>query len=414
MPKLSLSTIASGYASVDALNANFDAIEAAIENTLSRDGTSPNTMSANLDMNSNRILNLPAPLNANEPARHGDLQTYVDDAEAAAIAAAASAVSAEIEADNAAASAIAAAASASAADASAIAADASADAAAASALDAAADADKIPDPTLADALKTLRVNSGGTAYELTHVSAGDVNGPTSATDNAVALFDGTTGKLIKNSTIVFTATGESLVEAADAAGARAVLDVYSESEVDGLLAAVASVPTGAMLSFMGTSVPSGYLACDGANVSRTTYAALFTAIGTTHGVGDGSTTFTLPDTRRRVAVGSGGSGTGTLGNAVGNKGGAETHTLSVAEIPSHNHPGSTTDSQGNHSHTIAIQQAGEAYSSGGNPNPYVAGGSSGTNTTGTHAHNVSVASQGSGGAHNNMQPSIVVLHIIKT
>ena len=77
MAKLSLTTIAAGYGSVDALNANFDAIEAAIENTLSRDGTTPNTMSANLDMNSKRILNLPAPVSSSEPARLQDVQDAV-------------------------------------------------------------------------------------------------------------------------------------------------------------------------------------------------------------------------------------------------------------------------------------------------------------------------------------------------
>lgn len=77
MAKLSLTTIAAGYGSVDALNANFDAIEAAVENTLSRDGTTPNTMSANLDMNSKRILNLPAPVSSSEPARLQDVQDAV-------------------------------------------------------------------------------------------------------------------------------------------------------------------------------------------------------------------------------------------------------------------------------------------------------------------------------------------------
>lgn len=58
---------------VQALNANFDAIETVVENTLSRDGTAPNTMGANLDMNSHRVLNLPVPLSGGEPLRLGDL-----------------------------------------------------------------------------------------------------------------------------------------------------------------------------------------------------------------------------------------------------------------------------------------------------------------------------------------------------
>ena len=60
-----------------------------------------------------------------------------------------------------------------------------------------------------------------------------------------------------------------------------------------------AVPTGMILPFLGTSVPEGFLLCNGANVSRTTYANLFSVIGTRCGAGDGSTTFTLPNLHRR-------------------------------------------------------------------------------------------------------------------
>lgn len=63
------------------------------------------------------------------------------------------------------------------------------------------------------------------------------------------------------------------------------------------------------LPYAGSTIPTGWLECDGSAVSRTTYAALFTAIGTTWGTGDGSTTFNLPDMRGKVAIGS---GTGTV------------------------------------------------------------------------------------------------------
>lgn len=89
--KLTLSTIGSRYASVAALNANFDAIVQAIENTISRDGTSPNSMSGNLDMNSNRILNLPAPTSDNEPITRAYLGVLDNNAYDASVAAAASA-----------------------------------------------------------------------------------------------------------------------------------------------------------------------------------------------------------------------------------------------------------------------------------------------------------------------------------
>ena len=74
MAKLTLNDITSGYGSAALYNANNTLIEAALENTLSRDGTSPNTMSANIDMNSNKIVNLAAPTASNDAVRLIDLQ----------------------------------------------------------------------------------------------------------------------------------------------------------------------------------------------------------------------------------------------------------------------------------------------------------------------------------------------------
>lgn len=68
-----------------------------------------------------------------------------------------------------------------------------------------------------------------------------------------------------------------------------------------------SLPPGSMLDYAGSTAPAGYLVCDGSEVSRTDYAALFAVIGTLWGSGDGSTTFNLPDSRRRFVAGAGGS-----------------------------------------------------------------------------------------------------------
>lgn len=72
---------------------------------------------------------------------------------------------------------------------------------------------------------------------------------------------------------------------------------------------LSALPVGTLIDFAFGTVPAGYLVCDGSAVSRTTYANLFTAIGTTYGTGDGSTTFTLPNLIDRVKQGSATVGT---------------------------------------------------------------------------------------------------------
>ena len=79
-----------------------------------------------------------------------------------------------------------------------------------------------------------------------------------------------------------------------------------------------------------------WLVCDGRAISRTTYSALFNAIGTSFGAGDGSITFNLPDFRGKVAGGIG-QGSGLTNRTLGNNVGAETHILSINEMPSHRH-----------------------------------------------------------------------------
>lgn len=78
------------------------------------------------------------------------------------------------------------------------------------------------------------------------------------------------------------------------------------------------LPTGSILSYGSTTIPSNFLLCDGSAVSRTTYSLLFTIVGTTFGVGDGSTTFNIPDLRQKFILGKAASGTGsTLGGTGG-------------------------------------------------------------------------------------------------
>lgn len=122
------------------------------------------------------------------------------------------------------------------------------------------------------------------------------------------------------------------------------------------------VPTGTVLHFAGSAAPTGFLLCDGSAISRTTYAALFTAIGTTWGAGDGSTTFNLPPGGVFLA-GKGGAGSLT---ALGSTGGAESQALP------------------NHLHSVSLTSA--------TPSATFNGGTSGGGTqvpTTTHTHAVS-------------------------
>jgi microcystin-dependent protein len=170
-----------------------------------------------------------------------------------------------------------------------------------------------------------------------------------------------------------------------------------------------AIPAGTILDFAGTAAPSGYLGCDGSAVSRATYAVLFAAISTTWGSGNGSTTFNVPDMRAQVAVGSGTSPTyGALaGGTVGATFGEFNHTLTTPEISSHSH----TITDPTHAHTMSTGAGGGATIGYAGYSPScladATGSAASTGITGTN-------SAGGSGAHNNVQPSAVVLKIIKT
>lgn len=176
-------------------------------------------------------------------------------------------------------------------------------------------------------------------------------------------------------------------------------------------------PPGTLFDYAGATAPTGWLKCDGSAISRTAYAALFAAVATTWGVGDGVTTFNIPNFNRKTSIGSGGAGTGTIGNAVGNTGGEETHVLLTAEMATHTH----TLSSG----TISAAFTGTAFTmkqaSGAGANDQIAQGT-GANAAQTFTPTGSIAGSvsaltlnnaGSDTAHNNIQPSNVVTKIIK-
>jgi microcystin-dependent protein len=200
------------------------------------------------------------------------------------------------------------------------------------------------------------------------------------------------------------------------------------------------------------NAPAGWLLCDGSAISRTTYAALFNAIGTTYGAGDGSTTFGIPDYRGRTIVGAG-AGTGLTSRALGTNGGEETHLLANGEMPTHSHGGQSGLTSTDHWHNLnantSTESAGHTHGvystatfgftpGGTQTSPIAMGGSTGGNSTGgesaSHVHNLNAntnwASQngtatnqnhqhainndGGGTSHNNMQPFEVANVVIKT
>jgi microcystin-dependent protein len=123
--------------------------------------------------------------------------------------------------------------------------------------------------------------------------------------------------------------------------------------VVGSLVGPGSVDIGFVGMFAGASVPTGYLACDGQAVSRTTYAALFAAIGTTWGAGDGSTTFNVPGLldkfpRHRDVAGA----AGAVGTVQANQNAAHTHSTPSVAVTG------TTDSQGAHQHNVYLADPG--------------------------------------------------------
>jgi microcystin-dependent protein len=223
----------------------------------------------------------------------------------------------------------------------------------------------------------------------------------------------------------------------------------------------AYVPVGAIMDFAGGAAPAKWLLCYGQNINRTTYALLFTAIGTTFGVGDGTTTFTLPDLRGRVAAGKDNMGgvsadrlTGTFAggingdSAIGTAGGEQAHTQTTNQMPLHDHGALTggqsanhwhsqqgtfaTDAQGAHTHGVGATVNSTTQGGGGLDRvTTLLDGRTGTwkstSSDGSHTHNVTISgatsgenavhqhgiiAQGGGVAFNVIQPTMILNKII--
>ena len=166
---------------------------------------------------------------------------------------------------------------------------------------------------------------------------------------------------------------------------------------------VEGIPTATIIPWSDSSAPSGFLECNGAAVSRSTYAALFAVIGTTYGAGNGSTTFAVPDLQDNVAVSK--SGTKNLAStggantvaATGNIAGSTANaSLTTAQLASHSHSGSCN--------FTPCQEGTQARGVSNNT------GNAGSGQA--HSHNMSA--NFTGDATSVVQPYLTIIYIIKT
>lgn len=203
--------------------------------------------------------------------------------------------------------------------------------------------------------ETLEVAAAG---DITAVVAG--TGLTGGATSGVATINLDTSVVLTAESI--DAKGDLLVGTADNTYSKVALPASTSSDITNGKSLVADstqsagvawkqvVPPGVIQQYAGTTAPAGYLMCNGASFSSNTYGALATVVGDTYGTHSG-TTYYLPDLRGKVPVGKAVSG--TFANLNG-QGGAETVSLSEAQMPPHTHGMSAhTHGMGNHRHSIA-------------------------------------------------------------
>lgn len=170
------------------------------------------------------------------------------------------------------------------------------------------------------------------------------------------------------------------------------------------------VPAGAVMPFAMNSAPSGWLAADGSEVSRTTYATLFAAISTTHGSGNGSTTFNLPDLRGYFIRGTGTNSDGTASGTFAAK--------QAAAILNHTHSfsGTTGVDSPDHTHSYTSNgffSSGGPAGSGSSTYGAAAANTGGASTRHTHTYSGTTGNPSAGGGTETRPANIALLYCIK-
>jgi len=198
----------------------------------------------------------------------------------------------------------------------------------------------------------------------------------------------------------------------DAMTSNSATALATQQSIKAYVDSNAGIPTGTVSAFAGSAAPTGYALCDGSAVNRTVQAALFSVIGTTYGIGDGSTTFNLPDLRGRVVAGLGESLLGATADELGDDNGlianTKEHTLLETELPAHDHF-TLNNNAGNSGNPVDATNSASFSTSFGGDSTYQM-----QAPTADPVANIGLSSETGGGlAHNNVQPTIILNYIIK-
>jgi microcystin-dependent protein len=243
---------------------------------------------------------------------------------------------------------------------------------------------------------------------------GDISGNAANVTGTISVANGGTGATTLTGVLIGNGANAVTAVAPGSSG-----NVLISNGVGWVSSTTLTVPPGAITAFAGSSAPTGYLLCDGSEISRATYANLFAVIGTTYGGGDGSLTFNLPDLRGRAIFGidnMGGIAASRLttagglsaNNTLGASAGSQTITLQITNLPSHSH---------------LYQDAYFAEGVSGGVNNFAGSGSTdtdnsfrwrtSTNGTSESIQNLNTGITGSGTAIQITPPLLVLNYIIK-